>query len=136
VEPELIRTYVDADGARGDDLKKFATMVLAWIVGVLVGAGIMVLFLNPGDKAYWSGVAGLAAMNLALLVAYWVRSDRPQRAHALWAMAAVLIIPALILTFSLGPADALIGLVGGLIGALIITWPYLAGKESAPRAGN
>lgn len=51
-------------------------------------------------------------------------------------MTAVLIIPALVLTFSLGPVTALGGLIGGLTAALIIIWLYLAHKEPAPRVGH
>lgn len=132
-----MRMLSDAAGsARGDDLKKFAAMLFGWFLGVLAGAGIFALFPNPGDKSYWSSVAGLAAILLAMVVANWIRSDRPERPHALWAIASALIIPALIITFSLGPLTALGGLLGGLVVALIITWPYLAGKESVPRAGN
>lgn len=40
------------------------------------------------------------------------------------------------ITFSLGPFTALAGLLGGLTVALLMTWPYLEGKESALRAGS
>jgi hypothetical protein len=135
---ELIRTDVAAGGARGDALKTktFAALILGWFAGVLVGAGIFALFQSPGDKSYWSSVAALAAVLLAMAVANWVRYDRPKRAHAFWALAAALIVPALIITFSLEPSAALGGLLGGLTGALIVSWPYLAGKASTPRAGN
>ena len=116
--------------------KKITALILAWFIGVFAGAGILALFQSPADESYWSSLAVSATILLAVLTAIWVRSDRPERAHALWAMTAVLIIPALVLTFALGPFTALGGLVGGLIAALIIIWPYLAHKESAPRVGH
>jgi peptidoglycan/LPS O-acetylase OafA/YrhL len=116
--------------------KKITAMILAWFLGVLASAGILALFQNPADESYWSTLAVSATILLAVLAAIWVRNDRPKRAHALWAMTAVLIIPARVLTFSLGPVTALGGLIGGLIAALIIIWPNLVHKESAPRVGH
>jgi len=111
-------------------------MVFGWIFGVGVGAGIIALFQNPADKGYWSSVAVLAAFLLVMVVANWVRDDRPRMRRGLLAIALVLIIPALILGFSFGLAPALGAFAGGLTVALIILWPYLMGKGTASKIGS
>ena len=111
-------------------------MVFAWIVGVGAGAGIFALLQNPADKGYWSSVAFLAAILLVMMVATWVRNDRPRMRHGLWAIALALIIPAIILAFSFGTGPALGAFAGGLVIALIITWPYLTGKGTASKIGR
>ena len=116
--------------------KKIMVMVLAWIVGVGAGAGISALFQSPADKGYWSSVALLAAILLAMMVATWVRNDRPRMRHGLWAIALALIIPAIILALSFGTGPALGAVAGGLTVALIITWPYLTDKGTASNIGS
>ncbi|WP_461186784.1 hypothetical protein [Arthrobacter sp. Z4-13] len=116
--------------------KKIMVMVFAWIVGVGAGAGISALFQNPADKGYWSSVALLAAVLLAMMVATWVRNDRPTMRHGLWAIALALIIPAIILALSFGTGPALGAVAGGLTVALIITWPYLTDKGTASNIGS
>lgn len=110
--------------------------VFGWLLGVGVGAGIFALFQNPADKEYWSSVAAFAVFLLVMVVANWVRDDRPRMRLGLLATALVLIIPSLILGFSFGLAPALGAFAGGLTVALIILWPYLTGKGTASRIGS
>jgi peptidoglycan/LPS O-acetylase OafA/YrhL len=116
--------------------KKITAMILAWIMGSLAGAGILAVLQTPADKNYWSSVATLSALMLAIVIASWVRDERPKRDRGLGALALVLIIPALILGYAFGLGPALGALAGGLTGVLIITWPYLTGKEPAPKSGG
>lgn len=116
--------------------KKILALFFIWTLGALAGAGILALLQNPADSGYWPSVASLGALLLVMMVATWVRNDRPQRRHGLWALAVALSIPALILAVSFGPGPALGALAGSLTVALIIVWPYLTGKEKESRIGS
>jgi peptidoglycan/LPS O-acetylase OafA/YrhL len=140
----LVRTHVLAwltvSRARGDDLtmrtKKITAMAFGWALGILAGAGIFALLQNPADKEYWPSVASFAAFLLTMLVANWIRDERPPRRHGLWAIALALVIPAIVLAFSFGVGPAVAALGGGLIVALILMWPFLRGKETAAKPGT
>lgn len=112
--------------------KKIAAHILIWSSSVLAGAAALALFDDMEKKSYWTSVAMLAALMLTMLVAFWIRDERPKRGPGLWAIALALIIPPLILLFSFGPGPAAGALAGGLTVALIITWSFLTGKEDHP----
>jgi hypothetical protein len=110
--------------------------ILCWLIGSLVGAGVLALFVGPGDESYWPSAASNAGILLIMTVAFWVRDKRPKRKQVYSILALALVISALILmvTFGLGPA--LGTLAGGFTGGLIITWPYLTGKKAASQPGT
>ena len=111
-------------------------MAFGWALGVLAGVGIFALLQNPADKQYWPSVASFAAFLLTMLVASWIRDERPPRRQGLWAIALALVIPAIILAFSFGVGPTVAALGGGLIVALILMWPFLRGKETAAKPGT
>lgn len=124
----------------GDDvrfkMKRIPAMISGWITGSLAGAGIMALFGGSGDKDFWPGVFSLSFFLLTMLVSQWIRDEKPKRRRGLWIMALALLVPALILWLTFGPVPALGTLVGSLTVELIITWPYLTGKETVPTGGG
>lgn len=116
--------------------KEATVITFAWIAGSLVCAGILAVFQEPGDRSYWSNVALYSALILAIAIALWVRGNNPRRDRGLWVLSLVLIIPAIILGLAFGPGPALSALAGGLVGVLLITWPYLTSKKPAPTLGD
>ena len=116
--------------------KKIAVAFLCWLIGSLVGAGVLALFVGPGDESYWPSAASNAGILLIAIVAFWVRDKRPKRKQGFWILALALVIPTLILVVPFGLGPALGTLAGGLTVALIITWPYLTGKKAASQQGT
>lgn len=116
--------------------KNIVVAILGWLIGSLVGAGVLALFVAPTNESYWPSAASNAGILLIMIMASWVRDKRPKRKQGYWILALALVIPALILLAAFGLGPALGTLVGGLIAGLIITWPYLTGKKAAPQPGT
>jgi hypothetical protein len=127
-------------GTRGDDLssrgKQIVVAILCWLIGSLVGAGVLALFVGPGNENYWPGAASNAGILLIMIVAFWVRDKRPERKQGYSILALALVIPALILVVAFGLGPALSTIAGGFTGGLIITWPYLTGNKAASQPGT
>lgn len=117
-------------------MKKIPALIIGWLIGSLAAAGILALFGGSGDKNYWLSVAILSVFLLMIVVEFWIRDERPKRRRGLWILALVLLVPALILLFAFEPGPALGTLAGSLTLALIITLPYLAGKEAGSTPGG
>jgi membrane protein YdbS with pleckstrin-like domain len=116
--------------------KKIVVAILCWLIGSLVGAGVLALFVDPGNESYWPSAASTAGILLIMIVAFWVRDKRPKRKQGYSVLALALGIPALILVVAFGLGPALSTLAGGFTGVLIITWPYLTGKKAASQPGT
>ena len=116
--------------------KKIVVAILFWLIGSLIGAGVLALFVAPGDKTYWPSVASTAGILLIMIAAFGVRDKRPKRKRGYSILALALVIPTLFLMIAFGPGPALGTLADGLTGGLIITWPYLTGKKAVSQPGT
>jgi hypothetical protein len=115
---------------------KIVVAILCWLIGSLVGAGVLALFVSPGDEDYWPNVASNAGIMLTIIVAFWVRDRTPERRSGIWILTLALVIPALILGVAFGLGPALGTLAGGFTAGLIITWSYLLGKKATSKPGT
>jgi hypothetical protein len=115
--------------------KNVVVAILCWLIGSLVGAGVLALFVYPGNESYWPSVASNAGI-LLMIAAFWVRYKKPERKQGYSILALTLVIPALILGVAFGLGPALSTIAGGVTAGLIITWQYLTGKKAASQPGT
>lgn len=115
-------------------MQKIPALIIGWLIGSLAAAGILALFGGSADADYWLSVATISVFLLVIVAEFWIRDERPKRRRGLWILALVLLVPALILLFAFEPG--LGTLAGSLTLALIITLPYLSGKETGSTPGG
>lgn len=101
--------------------KRNVAMVLAWPMSFLVGAGVLSLFVRPGDEDYASSVAGMASISLTIVIVIWVMSARPRRNVRLWLITLAITVPATLVGLLFGPVYVLPLVVGGLVFAVLLS---------------